>query len=405
MEAFQDVDFNPPESLTFSDKWNNMCPFNYTKFYYHPINRRGHYSSVCIRNNLTKFKIYNEGVEATVDLNPEIMRKLFNFHSVEIGRNNHGQLEVRYIAAMIYTLPQNGDKYLIYGHFKNDIFVGIKSLCYGDKNQFSFEDYSDDYFPGRMDLMDTFILKRNGQLYKSIRDLSRLTDKQLLNLPHNLDPFSNYNPGHKDNEYELIYKGQMINEKFDTTGSRQKGIGYSSFFENEPFNNTIKYTGEWKDGLRHGKGENLFTNGDVYTGEWINGLRHGNGTCVFRNGDVYEGEWKNGLEDGEGMETFSSLDKDSLAIYKGHYKMGEKNGFGKLFNKNKLTGKTKLIFSGIWDGNKKPIPLSEIIGVGPDNVLASFFFGKRKSLVKNRKSLRKQKKSLVKNRKSKSKNK
>ena len=33
MDYFQDVEFNPQENITFSDKCSYMCPFNYTKFY------------------------------------------------------------------------------------------------------------------------------------------------------------------------------------------------------------------------------------------------------------------------------------------------------------------------------------------------------------------------------------
>ena len=36
--------------------------------------------------------------------------------------------------------------------------------------------------------------------------------------------------------------------------------------------------------------------------------------------------------------------------------MGKKNGFGKLFR----TGKMELICSGIWDGDKNPMKLSNI---------------------------------------------
>ena len=33
------------------------------------------------------------------------------------------------------------------------------------------------------------------------------------------------------------------------------------------------YTGEWREGVRHGRGVNTYSNGDVYTGEWTDDER------------------------------------------------------------------------------------------------------------------------------------
>ena len=38
------------------------------------------------------------------------------------------------------------------------------------------------------------------------------------------------------------------------------------------------YTGEFKDGLRHGLGTYTYSSGDVYVGEWIEGEMHGTGS-------------------------------------------------------------------------------------------------------------------------------
>ena len=33
------------------------------------------------------------------------------------------------------------------------------------------------------------------------------------------------------------------------------------------------YTGDWRNGMRHGRGVNIYSNGDTYTGEWHNDKR------------------------------------------------------------------------------------------------------------------------------------
>ena len=38
-----------------------------------------------------------------------------------------------------------------------------------------------------------------------------------------------------------------------------------------------RYEGEWKDGLKQGKGHYQLTDGSFYKGEFLNGARHGHG--------------------------------------------------------------------------------------------------------------------------------
>ena len=42
------------------------------------------------------------------------------------------------------------------------------------------------------------------------------------------------------------------------------------------------YEGQWKDGLKHGKGRFIYPDGDVYDGEWQDGKAHGHGTLIMR---------------------------------------------------------------------------------------------------------------------------
>ena len=40
---------------------------------------------------------------------------------------------------------------------------------------------------------------------------------------------------------------------------------YSCFFHT--------YTGDWREGVRHGRGVNTYSNGDMYTGQWADDIR------------------------------------------------------------------------------------------------------------------------------------
>lgn len=54
-----------------------------------------------------------------------------------------------------------------------------------------------------------------------------------------------------------------------------------------------KYIGESSaDGVRHGRGEYIWTNGDRYQGDFAVGLKDGNGILYFSNGDKRVGVWK-----------------------------------------------------------------------------------------------------------------
>ena len=49
-----------------------------------------------------------------------------------------------------------------------------------------------------------------------------------------------------------------------------------------------------KDGKVHGVGVCIYMDGSRYQGDWRNGLKCGRGTHSFASGDQFEGEWENG---------------------------------------------------------------------------------------------------------------
>ena len=50
--------------------------------------------------------------------------------------------------------------------------------------------------------------------------------------------------------------------------------------------------GEFKDGIKHGKGTFTLANGDKYEGGWKDNVMHGKGTYTYANGDKYAMEGK-----------------------------------------------------------------------------------------------------------------
>ena len=55
------------------------------------------------------------------------------------------------------------------------------------------------------------------------------------------------------------------------------------------------YTGEIKDGKRHGEGTFTFEHGNTYVGQWKDDKKHGLGKATFASGQVsHDGEWVNG---------------------------------------------------------------------------------------------------------------
>ena len=61
------------------------------------------------------------------------------------------------------------------------------------------------------------------------------------------------------------------------------------------------YQGEWRQGLKHGKGRMSHSNGDMYEGEWWEGAMCGRGRYVHSNGTVFEGVFKDNKKCGPGI--------------------------------------------------------------------------------------------------------
>jgi hypothetical protein len=106
-----------------------------------------------------------------------------------------------------------------------------------------------------------------------------------------------------------------------------------------------KYTGEFKNGVRHGKGvmqlpgkrkivgiwvdneirEGTFTapDGTIYEGQWEFRERNGQGTLTFPDGRKYVGAFKSGQRHGQGTMTWTDG-----RTYIGDFKRGARTGHG-----------------------------------------------------------------------------
>lgn len=69
-----------------------------------------------------------------------------------------------------------------------------------------------------------------------------------------------------------------------------------------------------------------FKNGDYYIGDSLNNQPHGDGRYISVEGTCYTGSWKCGKPNGQGKELYPH----NMGHFKGEYKNGVKNGFGKI---------------------------------------------------------------------------
>ncbi len=90
---------------------------------------------------------------------------------------------------------------------------------------------------------------------------------------------------------------------YDRDGAQQTNEPRIELIKRQPYelDNGAIYQGEWtKEGLRHGKGVQVWKDGSKYEGYWRNDMANGRGRLIHSDGDVYEGEWLNDKAHGRG---------------------------------------------------------------------------------------------------------
>jgi len=85
------------------------------------------------------------------------------------------------------------------------------------------------------------------------------------------------------------------------------------------------YKGQWEFRERNGQGTLIFPDGRKYVGEFKSGQRHGKGTMTWADGRMYVGDFIHGARTGQGTMTYLDGQK-----YTGEFKDGEKHGRGTL---------------------------------------------------------------------------
>ena len=55
------------------------------------------------------------------------------------------------------------------------------------------------------------------------------------------------------------------------------------------------YIGDFKNGMKHGKGIIRYYNGDTFEGEFRDGKKNGKGAFTYSSGETSSGKWQNDL--------------------------------------------------------------------------------------------------------------
>ena len=123
-------------------------------------------------------------------------------------------------------------------------------------------------------------------------------------------------------------RGTMIygnGNKYEGQFSKDKKEGYGIML----YSNGEKYEGEFKDDVKEGYGIYHYLDGETYKGDFKNDFMEGRGVFFFSNGEYYSGGFKNGKKDGYGAFFQSNGNK-----YLGEFKNDMKNGDGIYFYDN-----------------------------------------------------------------------
>ncbi len=139
------------------------------------------------------------------------------------------------------------------------------------------------------------------------------------------------------------------------------------------------YEGEFKDNFWHGSGKEIRTDGSFYEGEFKDGKWHGKGCHFLDDGSIYEGEWEEGTMHGRGRE----MHGDSSMTYEGEYNNDNWHGRGK------VSYSSGEVYDGQWiDGQRCVCPdtlTKENIRTLPMQMLVQFWGpwdeNKQKSII------------------------
>ena len=156
-------------------------------------------------------------------------------------------------------------------------------------------------------------------------------------------------------EYE---NGSIYYGEWDPSTNKRHGRGiqlwpdgnkYSGLWKNDKANIKGKlehddgdyYEGEWKDDKAEGHGVYCHIDGAKYDGGWKSDKQHGFGIEIWPDGSKYEGNYENGFKSGKGIFTWGDG-----SVYEGNFENNNINGKGTYLWKDKRR------FDGDWVDNK-----------------------------------------------------
>ena len=141
---------------------------------------------------------------------------------------------------------------------------------------------------------------------------------------------------------ELYSSGQFADEE---EGGYVGDINESDYSPDDEYEEDGDYEGEIKNGIPHGQGTYMWSDGSIYEGEFKEGEKHGQGTQTYPNRSIkYEGEFKNDGYHGKGTFTFPDGQK-----YVGEWKNGKYHGQGTYTSQNGTKGKGEFKDNTPWN--------------------------------------------------------
>jgi hypothetical protein len=134
--------------------------------------------------------------------------------------------------------------------------------------------------------------------------------------------------------FEILGLNQITEYPTDSVGHGYQGLTKNGTLT---FESGDKYEGSLENGVMAGFGKLTYSkddknNREYYTGEFKNGKRHGSGKLVWKNGQMCEGDWANDTLNGKGKVIYSVHDESMRKYYIGDFKDGKKHGRGRVEN-------------------------------------------------------------------------
>ncbi len=158
-----------------------------------------------------------------------------------------------------------------------------------------------------------------------------------------------------------VYRGPLLHGLFHGYGRVEgKAMGtYVGEFANgvrqgrgdQLWPNGNRYVGEFKAGAPHGHGQMVFANGDRFDGNFDAGKRHGKGTAVFASGIRFTGDFRGDMATGIGLVEFVDGGRyegevvDGVPNGKGRYRFADGSVYDGEFRAGKMSGMGTHAFS------------------------------------------------------------